>query len=211
MKECAFGAQDVARAVSPSRPPCFAAAVNAAPTGCVKEECGDAMSSHRRRPSLGVSSIDLGRRLAGGPFFHCCNSSAKERGRAHDSRLAEGHEATVRSSASTMSFRMQSSNARQPVVDASAANSRGHAPTSRVGQLDLRAPATGGRRPGSSASWYCVAELGLSLFMRPGEGRVHVMQLGLVFGTQVDRSKHNVDSLNRSGEWERRLVRVGDG
>src|SRR5262249_22314269 len=50
-----------------------------------------------------------------------------------------------------------------------------------------------------------------SLFMRPRESRVHPMQLGLVFRTQVERSKHDVDSLDRSGERELRLVRVSDG
>ena len=35
-----------------------------------------------------------------------------------------------------------------------------------------------------------------SLFIRTREGRVHLMQLRLVFGTQVTRSKHNVDSLD---------------
>src|SRR6516164_2133518 len=47
-----------------------------------------------------------------------------------------------------------------------------------------------------------------SSFMRTHEGGVHLMQLCLVFGTQVARAKHNVDSLYRSGERERRLVCV---
>src|SRR5262245_49759182 len=50
---------------------------------------------------------------------------------------------------------------------------------------------------------------GSRLFVRTSKSCLHLVQLFLVFGAEVERAERDVDSLDCSSEWEWRLIGIG--